>query len=232
MGFWDIVAKVVSTTLEAGGKMVEQQEKQKARLVKEAERKVSAKYQEGLKFEKEHPNMSTAQRKQFEEKMQKLENMEMQINSKAGNKSESARKRKTDDELYSDKTGTDKEPGSFQIEKNIPLEEARRIAKPETGVYILKLDGQVKKCGRAAYSQGVRWRLNQYYNLKYDSKAQKGDCWSINEENRDRVMVTWQCCPVSMCKELEYKLFKKYGKGEWGLRAPESCTTDEWELLI
>lgn len=45
-------------------------------------------------------------------------------------------------------------------------------------------------------------------------------------------MVSWQCCPVSKCKELEYKLFAKYGKGPWGLRAPAKCPDNSWELLI
>ena len=142
------------------------------------------------------------------------------------------KKRSTDDDYERNKKGMKKRPEDFEIKRNILLSQAVKNAKNETGVYIIYLDGQVMKCGRAAYSQGIRWRMQQYYNLKYDSRAQHGDCWAIDDSNRDRVMVSWQCCPVAVCKELEYKLFKKYGKGPWGLRAPVSCNTNDWKLLI
>lgn len=88
------------------------------------------------------------------------------------------------------------------------------------------------KCGRAAYSQGIRWRFVQYYNLNYDNKARSKDYWSISKANRDRIKVSWQACIISKCKELEYKLFRKYGKGEWAKRAPTNCSEDSWPLFI
>lgn len=151
--------------------------------------------------------------------------------SKSGS-SQTTRKRTTDKEFSERRKGTDKNPRDFQYQNNVSLPQAKSIAKNEPGVYVLRLNGRVMKCGRAAYGQGVRWRLTQYYNLNYDARAQKGDHWSVNERNRDSVRVSWQCCPASACQELEYKLFKKYGKGEWAQRAPQSCGTNSWELLI
>lgn len=83
----------------------------------------------------------------------------------------------------------------------------------------------------AAYGQGLAWRFTQYYNLNYDDKARAGEYWSIIEENRDEVRVSWQACPESKCEELEYKLFQKYGKGKWAQRAPRQAG-DSWELRI
>ena len=62
--------------------------------------------------------------------------------------------------------------------------------------------------------------------------ARRGNYQSISPENRDRVKVTQQACPKRVCDELEYKLFKKYGKGRWAKRAQATLATDEWELLI
>lgn len=147
-------------------------------------------------------------------------------------KKEGVGTRRTDNEIYSDKRGMNKAPESYQVVKKVFLNKAITMANSEPGVYVLYLNGQVMKCGRAVYCQGVRWRMKQYYSLKYDARAQAGDYWAINKNNRDKVVVSWQCCPPAACKELEYKLFKKYGKGPWALRAPENCSTDEWKLLI
>lgn len=140
--------------------------------------------------------------------------------------------RRTDEEINSDLSGTDKSPWEFQFCTNVFLKDAINMAQNIPGVYVLYLDGKVMKCGRAAYDSGVAWRLRQYYNLKYDKSSMAGDYWSVNEGNRDRVIVSWQCCPVSKCGELESKLFEKYGKGEWAKRAPVSHSIDSWELLI
>ena len=140
--------------------------------------------------------------------------------------------RRTDSELSLDTSGTDKSANEFQRYEQIPLQVAINLAQSTPGVYVLRLDGRVMKCGRASYSGGVAWRLRQYYNLNYDARAQNGDHWSVTKENRDNVTVSWQCCPASKCNELEYKLFQKYGKGEWAQRAPVSCPTDSWALLI
>lgn len=140
--------------------------------------------------------------------------------------------RRTDEELNHDTTGTDKSVHDFQCCKQIPLSAAMNCAQSVPGVYVLYLNGSPMKCGRASYSGGVSWRLRQYYNLNYDDRARMGDYWSISPNNRDNIMVSWQCCPPSKCHELEYKLFQKYGKGAWAQRAPASCDTDSWELLI
>jgi len=143
-----------------------------------------------------------------------------------------SRIRRTDEDLGRDQTDIDKPPRSFEYECDVSLPSAVKKASTHPGVYIIYLHGQVMKCGRAAYKDGIHWRFTQYYNLKYDNRAKKGDYWSVSPENRDEITVSWQCCPVSKCKELEYKLFRKYGKGPWALRAPASCAEDTWELLI
>lgn len=140
--------------------------------------------------------------------------------------------RRTDEELEQDKSGLDKNPTDFSYETKVLLSDAIHEAPSAPGVYILWLNGSVMKCGRASYSGGVRWRFAQYYNLNYDNKSRAGNHWSVSEENRDFIKVSWQCCPPSKCHELEYKLFKKYGKGPWAERAPNSCDTNSWQLLI
>ena len=142
------------------------------------------------------------------------------------------RTRRTDGELARDTTGLDKKATDYSYRKNVSLRSAATSAPSKEGVYVLYLDGQVMKCGRAAYGQGLKWRFTQYYNHNYDDRARKGDYWSVSPENKDRVVVSWQACPPSKCKELEYKLFQKYGKGPWGLRAPANCYDDSWKLLI
>lgn len=169
-------------------------------------------------FEKKHPGVNT----------EKLQNAKAQVAKAKG----TIKNRRTDSELERDKSGTNLKPRDFQYAKKVPLAQAVSQADSITGVYVLYLNGNVMKCGRAAYGQGVRWRLQQYYSLNYDDRARQHDYWSISPENRDSILVSWQCCPVSKCKELEYKLFRKYGKGPWGLRAPVSCSDNSWEVLI
>lgn len=144
--------------------------------------------------------------------------------------------RRTDKQLNEDCTVTKRDEKSYQVKKNIPLSAAINMADSTPGVYVLKLNGQVMKCGRASYDKGsscgVAWRLRQYYNLNYDDRARAGDFWSVNNENRDKITVAWQCCPASKCHELEYKLFTKYGKGPWAHRAPANNSEDSWDLLI
>ena len=48
----------------------------------------------------------------------------------------------------------------------------------------------------------------------------------------DDIVVFWQTCPQRVCDEIEYKLFRKYGKWPWARRAPRSLNTDEWRVLI
>ena len=145
---------------------------------------------------------------------------------------EQARIRRTDEELSKDTTGIDKPARSFQYDNSVPLASAMQRADNSPGVDILWLNGSIMKCGRSSQAGGVRKRLLEYYRLDYDKRAKAGDYWAVTEENRDDVGVSWQCCPISKCHELEYKLFKKYGKGPWAHRAPASCTDDSWELLI
>lgn len=140
--------------------------------------------------------------------------------------------RRTDEELSNDNTGTDRPADSYEYNDGALLPSAINCASSDPGVYILWLDGAVMKCGRSSQFGGVRKRLLEYYGLRYDDRAREGDYWAVSLENRDRVVVSWQCCPISKCHELEYKLFKKYGKGPWAQRAPNSCSQDTWTLLI
>lgn len=140
--------------------------------------------------------------------------------------------RRSDAAIANSTAGLHANPNSYQVMHNILLGNAIRLANNQPGVYVLRLNGKVMKCGRAVYSAGVRWRLQQYYNLKYDGRAQHGDQWSVTSANRNQVRVSWQCCPESKCKELEAKLFHKYGKGPWGLRAPGLTQEDTWPLRI
>jgi hypothetical protein len=144
------------------------------------------------------------------------------------------RYRRTDSDLEKS-ADSEGNPEDYQYEIEVPLSQAKSRAKSSPGVYVLYLNGQVMKCGRAAYDQGLSWRFTQYYNLKYDNRARKGEYWAVSPENRDSVVVSWQCCPASRCQELEYRLFQKYGKGPWAQRAPSNPGTanrEHWELLI
>lgn len=140
--------------------------------------------------------------------------------------------RRTDEELSMDQTGVDRPAKSFDHDDSVPLSVAMNRASNEPGVYILWLNGVVMKCGRSSQTGGVRKRLLEYYRLDYDKRAKAGEYWAVTEDNRDDVVVSWQCCPISKCHELEYKLFQKYGKGPWAHRAPNNCAEDSWELLI
>lgn len=93
-----------------------------------------------------------------------------------------------------------------------------------SGVYILRLNGQVMKVGSAQI--GVQKRMQQYYGLNKSCGLAQ-----INEHNRDLIQVTWQDCPQSKCNELESKLARKYGMGPWATRTPHS-TDNTWDLLI
>ncbi len=216
MGFFDMLGKVAGALIDEAEKSQKRQQKRVGKMVDDYEKKLD-------RYEKVHPSSS-----KIEEERVKIANARERIS----NGSVPYYSRRTDSELESDMTGLNKRPRDFQYRKGISLKDALHIAENETGVYILYLNGSVMKCGRAAYGQGIHWRFQQYYSLKYDNRARNGDYWSVSPENRDRVTVAWQCCPVSKCKELEYKLFRKYGKGLWAIRAPESCSSDTWELLI
>lgn len=140
--------------------------------------------------------------------------------------------RRSDKEFEDDSSGMNKSPSDFSVGRNVLLSDAIHEAPSEPGVYILFLNGNIMKCGRAAYDRGIHWRFTQYYNLNYDTRARNGDLWAVDKKNRESITVSWQCCPPSRCNELEYKLFKKYGKGPWAKRAPLDCSSDTWELLI
>ena len=94
----------------------------------------------------------------------------------------------------------------------------------ESGVYILRMNGNLLKVGSA--EDGVRKRMQQYYGLNKHCGLKE-----ITEENRDKIYVTWQNCPRSKCIELESKLYKKYGQGTLAKRSPHS-SSDTWDLLI
>ena len=60
----------------------------------------------------------------------------------------------------------------------------------------------------------------------------KNNYVSVNPDGCDEVETSWQACPQRVCGEMEYKLFRKYGKGPWARRVPKSLNTDEWKVLI
>ena len=181
--------------------------------------------------EYEHSDGSSL-RNQMARAAEKGEKLRAEYERRAKQNAGQTKMRRTDAELERDRTGLNQRPRDFQYREHVRLSDALNIADSSPGVYILFLNGQVMKCGRAAYGQGIHWRFQQYYSLNYDDRARDKDYWSVSPSNRDSIMVSWQCCPVSKCKELEFKLFRKYGKGPWGLRAPQSCSEDSWELLI
>lgn len=94
------------------------------------------------------------------------------------------------------------------------------------GVYILRMSGQVMKVGSAEI--GIQKRMQQYYGLNTSCGLNK----HINMNNRDRISVTWQACSVQKCRELESKLFDKYGDNlPWAERRPHS-SDDTVKLMI
>lgn len=89
----------------------------------------------------------------------------------------------------------------------------------EPGVYILILDGDIKKAGSAEI--GIQKRMQQYYDLNKACGLNK----HINESNRDLIKVKWQYCSQNKCNELESKLNDKYENShsmEWSDRRPRS----------
>ena len=103
--------------------------------------------------------------------------------------------------------------------KNIPLKDvAKRGGGPATpGVYILRLNGRVMKVGSAEI--GVQKRMQQYYGLNEHCGLNR----FIDNGNKDLIRVDYQLCPVDGCRELESKLFDKYGpvsKLPWAERRP------------
>ena len=214
MGLFDILEAVVGTVYRGAERTMERQRGEMNRQIRQYEKKVDA-------YEQNHPNSA-----KVAEARERLEAAKARVNGSPSHA------RRTDREIENDPTGTDQAPTDFEIREHIALRDAKNSASGSPGVYILYLDGSIMKCGRAAFAPGIRWRFQQYYNLKYDKRAQHGDHWAINEENRDRVIVSWQCCPASKVSQLEYKLFRKYGKGPWASRAPASCSGDDWDLLI
>ncbi len=94
------------------------------------------------------------------------------------------------------------------------------------GVYILRMNGKVMKVGSAEI--GVQKRMQQYYGLNPHCGLNK----HINESNRNRISVKWQVCNSSQCKELESKLFDKYGDDlPWSERRPRD-SSNTVKLLI
>lgn len=110
------------------------------------------------------------------------------------------------------------------------LKDAQDPAKTvnDPGVYILILNGEVKKVGSAEI--GIQKRMQQYYGL---NKA-CGLNTHINTSNRDLIKVKWQYCSRNKCEELESKLNDKYAKNHkmaWSDRRPRS-NADTVELKI
>ena len=91
--------------------------------------------------------------------------------------------------------------------------------KNDSGVYILSLDGDIKKVGSAAI--GIQKRMQQYYGMNASCGLNK----YINQSNRDKIKVKWQYCNASDCEELESKLNDKYERSNsmvWSDRRPRS----------
>lgn len=107
------------------------------------------------------------------------------------------------------------------IQKNIPLKKAAnpQITTNKSGVYILMLDGKIMKVGSAEI--GIQKRMQQYYDLNRYCGLNN----HININNRDRIRVSYQTCLKTQCRELESKLFRKYGSVNampWAVRSPHS----------
>lgn len=219
MGFWESLEDVI---YNLGEKLADYNESQRASFERNYEHKLKVANRKLDDYEARHND---------ENSRKKAAELRERINGDS-NINDTKRKRRTDKEFENDKSEINMKPKDFQIVKKMPLSVAKSEAQSHEGVYILYLNGTVMKCGRAAYGQGIKWRFTQYYNLNYDKRARNKEYWSITPNNRDDVVVSWQCCPASKCGELEYKLFKKYGKGPWAKRAPNSCSADTWELLI
>lgn len=92
------------------------------------------------------------------------------------------------------------------------------IGYKDPGVYILRINGQIKKVGSAKI--GIKKRMQQYYGLNPWCGLNK----YINTANRDLIEVTFQTCDKKDCTELESKLFDKYDikKMPWAKRRARS----------
>lgn len=120
--------------------------------------------------------------------------------------------------------------GEEMIQNNIPLKKAAdpQITTNKSGVYILMLDGKIMKVGSAEI--GIQKRMQQYYGLNQYCGLNN----RININNRDRIQVSYQTCLKTQCRELESKLFRKYGSTNampWAVRSPHS-EDDTCELKI
>ena len=97
----------------------------------------------------------------------------------------------------------------------------------EAGVYILKINNVIQKVGSAKI--GVKKRMQQYYGLNRWCGLNK----HINKNNRNIIEVTFQTCKKKECRELESKLFDKYGivNMPWAKRRPH-CSKNTVQLVI
>lgn len=116
------------------------------------------------------------------------------------------------------------------VQNNIPLKKAAdpQITPNQPGVYILRLNGNIMKVGSAEI--GIQKRMQQYYGLNQYCGLNN----YINVRNRDVIQVSYQTCLKTQCRELESKLFQKYGSVNampWATRSPHS-QDDTCELKI
>lgn len=116
------------------------------------------------------------------------------------------------------------------VKQGVPLRDAAlpSLSSNAPGVYILYLDGRIMKVGSAEI--GIQKRMQQYYGL--NPYCGLNEFISVN--NRDRIRVSYQVCPQSACRELESKLFDKYGPVSslpWTKRRPVQ-NTDVYTLYI
>ena len=97
----------------------------------------------------------------------------------------------------------------------------------DKGVYILRMCGAIMKVGSAKI--GIKKRMQQYYNLNKWCGLNE----FINYSNRNTIEVEFQTCSIFECRELETKLFDKYGINNmpWAKRRPHS-KNNRCKLLI
>ncbi|MFC4025553.1 hypothetical protein ACFOUV_17375 [Oceanobacillus longus] len=201
MGFFDVVGKIASAVIEESSKKQAELQRKANRQVQTYERKVNA-------AQRSDKMKDAAYAKKVNEAKAKLNQIKGNQRGKSTN-SGSPRSVET---------------GSTSL---------KSMANPflylnKPGVYILKMDGSIKKVGSAKI--GVQKRMQQYYGLNQHCGLNQ----HINENNRDRIQMIFQHCPVNKCDELESKLFDKHGGVQampWAVRRPQN-SDDTYRLKI
>ena len=98
----------------------------------------------------------SAFRNQMERAAERSEKLRAEYERRARQSAGRTKNRRTDAELERDRTGLNQRARDFQYREHVRLSEALEIAESTPGVYILFLNGNVMKCGRAAYAANRR----------------------------------------------------------------------------